>query len=223
MTSCRHDLTGEECERNLPAHSTRRHYGKIQRTSRRALFSSAPVSAGKGSHPKRRSRRACALFTARRSFSKSSAAMIHVPVVHRANLRIVVCAADAFDGSDRHYFFPPIALLLTRLRRGDCAHPRLTRARRRLPSLWGLGDHLRRPYVAPGLPPMLPAEAVHFVAGAQIIATTSDRFLTFHAARQQEPSRRVRPAPTRVSRSVAQPPRISGEASRWPSWMVPPR
>jgi len=45
---------------------------------------------------------------------------------------------------------------------------------------------------------------------AQIIATTSGRFLTLHAARQQEPSRRVRPAPTKVSRSVAQPPRISG-------------
>ena len=45
---------------------------------------------------------------------------------------------------------------------------------------------------------------------AQIIATTSNRFLTIHAARQQEPSRRVRPAPTRASRSVAQPPRISG-------------
>ncbi len=29
--------------------------------------------------------------------------------------------------------------------------------------------------------------------------------------------------PAKVSRSVAQPPRISGEASRWPSWKVPPR
>jgi hypothetical protein len=29
--------------------------------------------------------------------------------------------------------------------------------------------------------------------------------------------------PARVCRSVAQPPRISGEASRWPIWKVPPR
>ncbi|MEA3209303.1 MAG: hypothetical protein QOE70_2360 [Chthoniobacter sp.] len=58
---------------------------------------------------------------------------------------------------------------------------------------------------------------------AQIIATISSRFSTFHAAGQQEPSRRVRPAPTRVSRSVAQPPRIFGEASLRPSWKVPPR
>jgi hypothetical protein len=73
-------------------------------------------------------KRACALYTARRSFSKSWAAMIRARAAHRADLGTAVCAADAFDGLDRHYFFPRIAALRMRLRRGDCANPRLSRA-----------------------------------------------------------------------------------------------
>lgn len=36
------------------------------------------------------------------------------------------------------------------------ARPAVARPSRRLPSLWAGGDHLRRPHVAPGLPPMTP-------------------------------------------------------------------
>jgi hypothetical protein len=96
------------------------------------------------------------------------------------------CAPAAFDGSDRHYFFPRIAARLMRLRRGDCAHPRLARARRRLPSWWAGSDHLRRPHVASGLPPMIPRGSRALRCGRhRSIATISSRFLTYHAARQQ--------------------------------------
>ena len=59
---------------------------------------------------------------------------------------------------------------------------------------------------------------------AQIIATILRAVPSFHEARAAKAvTLRADLRPPKVSRSVAQPPRISGEASRWPNWMVPPR
>jgi hypothetical protein len=84
-------------------------YGKEDDRPRSSLFSSAPVSAEKGSRPKPRSNAGCRLSTGTSSCSKSSAATIPARAVRTASSRTAACSPASFDGSDRHYFFPRVA------------------------------------------------------------------------------------------------------------------
>jgi hypothetical protein len=88
--------------------SPRRLYGTQAHTSRRLLFSSALASAVEDSRPRHMSNEVLALFMARKTLSKSSAAMTHALAAPRADSRTAACSRGSFDGSDRNYFFPRI-------------------------------------------------------------------------------------------------------------------
>ena len=84
-------------------------YGKEDDRPRSSLFSSAPVSAEKGSRPKRRSNAGFGSFTGTNNCSKSLGVMIPVRAAHIASSRTAACSPASFDGSDRHYFFQGVA------------------------------------------------------------------------------------------------------------------
>ena len=86
--------------------STRRLYGTQAHTSRRLLFSSALASAAEDSRPRHTSSEGIALFTARNTSSRSSAAMTRALAVPHADSKTAVCSRGSFDGSDRDHFFP---------------------------------------------------------------------------------------------------------------------
>jgi hypothetical protein len=89
----------------MATHLPRRLYGTRLHTSRRLLFSSALASAVEGSRPRHTSSEAFALFTAKNTCQRSSAATTRALAARTASSRIVACGRDFFDGSDRHHFF----------------------------------------------------------------------------------------------------------------------
>src|SRR2546421_7234641 len=97
-----HSLWFNQCN------STRRLYGTQAHTSRRLLFSSALASAVEDSRPRHTSNEDFALFMARNTSSKSSAAMTRALAAPHANSRTAACSRGSFDGSDRDYFFPRV-------------------------------------------------------------------------------------------------------------------